>query len=281
MVLVRHEPPVAAREALGSFAEVRSTASMRFVGVDLAWGPNGGTGICVASAGKVIRSSLVRSDDEIISWLKPHVAGPCIVAVDAPLIVRNANGRRDCERLISHCFWRYHAGAHSSNLSLAAFRNGVRAERIAQALDLDVDPYFAPRAAVRRVIEVYPHPAIVTLFGLERILKYKAKRRRGVEARREEFIALLSGLEGLRVADPAFDVTASPRWPSLHTGIATTSSGAELDRLEDELDAYVCAYVAVYYWTHGSARCRVVGDTGSGYIVTPVTEEIARCLDAL
>jgi predicted RNase H-like nuclease len=195
MVLVRHEPPVAAREALGSFAELCSTASMRFVGVDLAWGPNGGTGVCVASTGKVIRSSLVRSDDEIISWLEPHVADPCIVAVDAPLIVRNVNGRRDCERLISHCFWRYHAGAHSSNLSLPAFRNGVRAERIAQALDLDVDPYFAPRAAVRRVIEVYPHPAIVTLFGLERILKYKAKRRRGIEARREEFIALLSGLE--------------------------------------------------------------------------------------
>jgi predicted RNase H-like nuclease len=128
---------------------------------------------------------------------------------------------------------------------------------------------------------VYPHPAIVTLFGLETILKYKAKRRRGIEARREEFIALLSRLEGLRVADPAFDVAASPRWSPLQTSIAVASSGAELDRLEDELDAYVCAYVAVYYWTHGSARCRVVGDAESGYIVTPVTEEIARCLDTL
>jgi predicted RNase H-like nuclease len=67
----------------------------------------------------------------------------------------------------------------------------------------------------------------------------------------------------------------------LQTGIAAAPSGAELDRLEDELDAYVCAYVAVYYWTHGSARCRVVGDAESGYIVTPVTEEIARCLDIL
>jgi predicted RNase H-like nuclease len=280
-MLVRHEPRLALREAPRSPAEVHSTTPMSFVGVDLAWGPNGGTGICVASAERVIDSSLVRSDDEIISWLEPHVAGPCIVAVDAPLIVRNANGRRDCERLISHCFWRYHAGAHSSNLSLAAFRNGVRAERIAQALDLDVDPYFAPRTAVRRAIEVYPHPAIVTLFGLERILKYKAKRRRGLEARRDEFLALLSRLEGLRVADHAFDITASPRWVLLHAGIATASSGAELDRLEDELDAYICAYVAVYYWTHGSARCRVVGDVRSGYIVTPVTEEIARCLDTL
>jgi predicted RNase H-like nuclease len=49
--------------------------------------------------------------------------------------------------------------------------------------------------------------------------------------------------------------------------------------VEDELDAFVCAYVAAYYWTHGTRRCRVVGDLESGYIVTPVSERQARCLD--
>lgn len=253
---------------------------MRFVGVDLAWGQNGETGVCSAANGRVIDSALVRTDEEILGWLEPHVTGSCLVAIDAPLIVRNAVSRRECERAISSCFGRHHAGAHSSNLNLAAFRNGVRAERIARALALDVDPVFPPGTAVRRAIEVYPHPAVVALFRLDRILPYKAKRGRTMDARREAFLALTQHLEDLRVADPPLDVMASPRWPSLRAEIREPASGAHLDRLEDELDAYLCAYVAAYYWSHGAERCRVVGDVDSGYIVTPVTDEIARCLAA-
>jgi hypothetical protein len=52
-------------------------------------------------------------------------------------------------------------------------------------------------------------------------------------------------------------------------------------RLEDEIDAYVCAYTALYYWTHGTSRCRIAGDTDSGYILTPVTQSQAACLDRL
>jgi predicted RNase H-like nuclease len=61
--------------------------------------------------------------------------------------------------------------------------------------------------------------------------------------------------------------------------ITTATTGAALDRAEDELDAYICAYISLYYWTHGLTRCRVVGDTMSGYIVTPVSQEQAACLD--
>ena len=64
-------------------------------------------------------------------------------------------------------------------------------------------------------------------------------------------------------------------------GHRKASSGVELDRWEEELDAHVCACVAVYHWTHGSARCRVVTDAESGDIVAPVTDEMAWCLDTL
>jgi len=112
-------------------------------------------------------------------------------------------------------------------------------------------------------------------------LKYKARRWRGIEARREEFIGLLSRLEELRFADPALDVTASARWPSFHAGIARRLQGWSWTAGEEELDAHVCACVAVYHWTHGSARCRVVTDAESGDIVAPVTDEMAWCLDTL
>ena len=50
--------------------------------------------------------------------------------------------------------------------------------------------------------------------------------------------------------------------------------------IEDELDAYLCSYIGLYYWTHGTSRCRVVGDVESGYVVLPVTVEKATQLDS-
>jgi predicted RNase H-like nuclease len=74
-------------------------------------------------------------------------------------------------------------------------------------------------------------------------------------------------------------VRARPRWKALAPAVATEGSGAALDRAEDELDAHLCAYVAAHLWAHGHARNRIVGDTETGYIVVPVTEELADCLD--
>jgi predicted RNase H-like nuclease len=221
----------------------------------------------------------LRSDEELVRWLRPLVEDDVLVAIDAPLVVRNATGRRRCEQLVSRCFGAHHAGAHSANLGIAAFRGGVRGERIARELGLDVDPAFPPAQPVRRAIEVYPHPAIVALFGLPLTLKYKAKPGRTLESRSVALTELARRLAALRDADPPLDVGSAPRWELLCRIAEHPASGAALARVEDELDAYVCAYVAAYYWTHGTTRCRVVGDLESGYIVTPVSERQARCLD--
>lgn len=251
---------------------------MRFVGVDLAWGSRGRTGLCLVTDGKAVDSALLQSDDEIVAWLSPYVGEGCLVAIDAPLIISNQTGRRPCEQVISRCFGAQHAAAHSSNLGRPSFAAGVRGDRLARRLDLSIDPAFAPGTVVRRAIEVYPHPALVELFGLDTSLKYKAKRGRSLEARHRAFAALLDYLESLGDADPALDVSVSPRWGALQAGIAS-DSGAALDRVEDELDAYICAYVALYYWTHGVGRNRVVGDLDTGYIVTPVMARQGACLD--
>jgi predicted RNase H-like nuclease len=254
---------------------------MKFVGVDLAWGSTARTGLCVAEAGRVLDSGLATTDEQILHWLRPHVTSDCLLAIDAPLVVRNQTGRRGCERLISRCFGKYHASAHSSNLGLPAFAKGVRGEVLASKLGVEIDPFFEPRRGILRAIEVYPHPALVALFGLPLTLKYKAKLGRTLDDRRGAFRDLLRHLESLAEGDPPLDVASSPRWRELLAGIAEADSGAEFDRFEDELDAYICVYVASYYWSHGVARCRVVGDLESGYIVTPVTAAQADCLDAL
>jgi predicted RNase H-like nuclease len=132
---------------------------------------------------------------------------------------------------------------------------------------------------VRRAVEVYPHTAIVALFGLPSTLKYKAKPGRTLQSRAAALGELLDHLEALRTADPPLDVRTAPRWAGLRATVTDPSTGAELARAEDELDAYVCAYTALYYWTHGTTRCRVAGDATDGYILTPVTPELAACLD--
>ena len=252
-----------------------------FIGLDLAWGPRNRTGWSRQPAG-VVDSRTVVSDDQICDWLEPYIGCPVLVAVDAPLIVRNPAGTsRPCDRKISKVFGASHAGAHSANLGLAAFSDGVRAERLARRLGLSTDPYIQPGQPVRRMIEVYPHPAMVSLFGLSYTLKYKAKRGRSVDDRREAFAALTAHLEKLTISDPPLSVATAPRWNELRDSLVVATSNGQLDVIEDELDAYMCAYIGFYYWTHGASRCRVVGDVDTGYIVTPVTPAIGAALDAV
>ncbi len=252
-----------------------------FVGIDLAWGPKNRTGVVAVVGGAVVNSQTLVSDDQICDWLDPYMAGPVLVAVDAPLIVRNPAGTsRPCDRKISKVFGGRHAGAHSANLGLAAFSAGVRAERLARRLGLSTDPRMQFGQPVRRMIEVYPHPAMVSLFGLSFTLKYKAKQGRTVDDRRQAFAELISHLEKLTTSDPPLSVATTPRWEELRDALGSASSNGQLDLVEDELDAYMCAYIGFYYWTHGASRCRVVGDLDSGYIVTPVTPPIGLALDA-
>lgn len=63
--------------------------------------------------------------------------------------------------------------------------------------------------------------------------------------------------------------------------LRSASTAAALDRAEDELDAYVCVYVALYFWHWGDERCGVIGDAEGGYIITPLDDDARRRLDRL
>jgi hypothetical protein len=131
------------------------------------------------------------------------------------------------------------------------------------------------------MIEVYPHPAMVSLFGLRFTLKYKAKRGRDIPTRRSAFAELVRRLTTLASTEPCLEVQSAPRWRLLCDVVATGQSARQLDVAEDELDAFMCAYIGFYYWRHGTDRCRIVGDLNGGYIVTPVTQELGDRIDRL
>ncbi|MGV0835440.1 DUF429 domain-containing protein [Mycolicibacterium thermoresistibile] len=239
---------------------------MRFVGLDLAWGNRNPSGIAVLTADGVLEHVGAAPDHQtVLRTVAPFTEGRCLVGIDAPLIVRNATGRRPAEAALSADFARFDAGAHPANTTLPVFAAGLPGARIAQELGLDVDPR---STSGRRAIEVYPHPATVALFRLGRTLKYKRRAHRSTADRRSELRKLMSLLEGLHTADPALHVGGHPGWLTLRRQVTAATKAAQLDRAEDPVDAVLCAYIALFA-QHRPGDVVVYGDGDTGYIVTP------------
>lgn len=258
---------------------------MTCVGVDLAWGRRAPTGLCAVDAGgRVTASATVTDDRDILAWCGRHAPRPAVVGFDAPLVLTNAAGRRQCEQLLSRAFGAQKAGAHSSNLSMPVFSDGGRAMALALALGLEVEPPLRTGYPVGLAVEVYPHAALVACLELAERLPYKAGRGRSAESRRAAMGELVLGLESLAGRSPEFDVRANPRWAELVERVGEARRHFQLEAVEDELDAHVCAYVAHALsldLSDGGARVRVLGEWRSGAMVTPVDERQARVLDAL
>jgi len=235
---------------------------MHFVGLDLAWGEKNNTGIAVVDAdGRLLHVGAGHDDESIEAAVEPYVSDDCLVAIDAPLIVRNSAGARPCETALNRDFHPFEAGAHPANTENPAFKS-PRGARIANALTLDMNP---ASTSTRRAIEVYPHPATVALFGLQKTLKYK---KGTFEARQHELLHLMTLIEGLDKASPRLRVNHNVSWVELRKRVKAATRPVQLDRDEDPVDAVVCAYVALFSY-HRPEDVTLYGDFATGYIVTP------------
>ncbi|BAX94536.1 DUF429 domain-containing protein [Mycobacterium shigaense] len=239
---------------------------MYFAGVDLAWAGRNPTGVAVVdSGGRLVTVGAVRHDTDILAALRPFVRGDCVVGFDAPLVVTNPTGQRPAETALNRDFRRFEAGTHPCNTGKPEFADGPRAGRLAEALDLDIDP----RSSIaRRAIEVYPHAATVALFRLQRTLKYKAKPGRSLEQLRSQLLLLMDGIEKLGRAAVPLRVADNADWNELHRQVVAAGRKSELRRAEDPIDAVVCAYVALYAQRR-PADITIYGDPATGHIVTP------------
>ncbi|MBC7596126.1 MAG: DUF429 domain-containing protein [Kineosporiaceae bacterium] len=239
---------------------------MHFVGIDLAWGEKKPTGVAVLDAdGRLLHVSAQTTDQTIATALKPYVEGGCLVAIDAPLVVKNATGNRPAEAALNRDFARFDAGAHPSNTGKPEFAETPRGARLARVLELDIDP---ESRSSRRAIEVYPHPATIALFTLGRTLKYKNKPGRSLSQLRSELLRLMTLIEGLADAAVSMNVTDHDDWRSLTAAAGSAERKSDLRRVEDQVDAVMCAYVAMYAERRPGGTT-TYGDFASGYIVTP------------
>lgn len=240
-----------------------------FAGIDLAWGQRARTGLAVVSTdGALLASTSVHTDAEIAEFLAPFTAELATVAVDAPLIVANPTGQRPCERDIGAVFGRYGAGAYPANTSNPHF-NPPRAATLAAAFGWSTDPAHAGSPGAPGCIEVYPHPAMVGLFSLPYTLPYKGKKGRDLASLQAAYEVLLDSVER-HLSE--LELPRSERWAQLRTIAASPGRKVDLERIEDEVDAIVCAHLA-WLWSHRPDALRVYGDVRSGYIVAPPPPE--------
>ncbi|MEO5708244.1 MAG: DUF429 domain-containing protein [Nocardioidaceae bacterium] len=243
---------------------------MHFVGVDLAWGERKPTGVAVLDDdGVLLLVSACTDDDSIESLLAPYVSGDCLVGIDAPLVVENATGNRPGEAALNKDFARFDAGAHPTNTGKKEFADGSRGARVAARLGLDIDPGSSAR---RRAVEVYPHAATVALFRLGRTLKYKNKPGRPFADLQAALRELMRRIEGLESATPSLRVAVNEAWQALVGQVDAAERKSQLRVVEDQVDAVVCAYVALFAHRRPEDTT-TYGDGATGYIVTPTLPE--------
>ncbi|MDZ7966967.1 MAG: DUF429 domain-containing protein [Nostoc sp. DedSLP03] len=241
---------------------------MKFIGIDLGWRSQP-SGLCCLEwiDGQLQLLDLDRKDAiaDILTWIDRSVQPdePAIIAVDAPTLIPNATGSRLPDKLSHKYFGKYHAGCYPANQNLPFADRTINFGLELESRGFAHAPTIEPQKLSRYQIEVFPHPAIVNLFNLERILKYKKGR---LNERRLELIKLQNYLLDIL---PSFSPPLRPLrlGGSFPSEIPTTST--TLKAVEDKLDSLICAYVAAYWWYWGEQRNLVLGDRTTGYIIIP------------
>ena len=187
------------------------------------------------------------------------------VTVDMPVSSHPFETRRVADNLVSAAYGRFGCGTHTPN----KIRPGPLGRELTRAFTgrgyevagADTVPGGKPA-----LVEVYPHPALLVLLGVDYRVKYKAGKARkfwpelnAAECRAEVVLVWAEILNALSEVIEGIELPL-PTAPE-----AMTMTTAALKRYEDALDALVCGWVGIEYL---GGRCTAFGDTAAA-IWTP------------
>lgn len=249
-----------------------SSSEILIAGIDLAWGEKKHDGVCFASFDSARRRARLegyaypQGDYALIAALEGMLppGRAAFVAIDAPIVCPNETGARPVDRLTHTLFHWQHAACHPANLGKCARPPRVLAtlrERLGFAAGWGTD---ALCAGARIAAEVYPHPAMVRMFGLERIIKYK---KGPVAAKRREFRRLQRLLSALLAEEFG--------WLALDADTPALLGEPWSKPVEDRIDALFCALIALRHVREAGARSEVIGDLDTGFILLPAARDAA------
>lgn len=180
---------------------------------------------------------------------------PDLVCVDMPLSLLPIQSRRAADDAVSRLYGRFWCSAHSpSSVRPGSISDEMRSEF--EALGYTLATCASEVGGTPRLVEVYPHPAIVELLKLDRRLEYKVSKASKYwpdDSRAGRQVHLLNRFCRLE-AELKTRLGHLPFRIPLNEEVATL---ATLKRYEDALDALVCCWVGVEYL---SSRARPLGD---------------------
>lgn len=240
---------------------MENPVSTAIIGVDLAWGERNPDGISVLTfplglnaPDLSVQCGLVHGDGALLERVHSARANQVFVAIDAPTLGTNETGSRPVDRECSRLFRKNEAGCHPVNRTLCTRPFRVAGKLVEAGFVLSADL----RNGHRLAAEVYPHPAMVRLFGLEKTIKYK---RGPVTNRRTEFSRYQDCFRGF----------VSAYLPSL----AETEEFREINSAlwsknnEDRLDSLFCAVIGWWHLRFDGKRSQILGEEESGQMLIP------------
>lgn len=206
----------------------------------------------------MLKLECLTEPEDILRWVESNAGENAVIGIDAPIVIPNATGMRDADRLAQSMYARFHAGAYPASRARRFWKRTTQLSAGLERLGFRHGDKLTPQASGRFQIEVHPHAASVQLFELARIVKYKkgtlAERSAGLRTLRNLMLRRLPGLI------PSLDPPILPEIPG---------TGKALKSCEDQLDSLLCAFIAAYWWRWGRERSDVLGDSSRGYIVVP------------
>jgi len=251
--------------------------AITFTGFDSAWGAHNSGAICdlVLNEDGSLRLDcdpvVANWSQAIVQAAQPQAVKLHVWAIDQPICVRNAAGCRPVEQDLARALMAgFGCGAHSSNFGNPCWQPGAGIWGFLRALEemnYVHNPMAIPAAKNGRYFfECYPHPALLGVFGLDQIVKYKIRHKDSGEWQR--IIGLLRSLSASEL--PVRNICGFVR-----------EDLAQNKANEDKLDAVISAYTAAYWWKFGIERSTMIGDLTSGYIVTPHSRATYAALAAV
>lgn len=238
------------------------------IGIDLAWGSKNpmikttkNDGVCVIEADrykyKILELAHVSGDESLINLIirYKNQYKRSLIMIDAPIICNNKTGMRPVDKLTHRIFNREHAACHPANSTKCS-----RPIRIAEELKkLGIKIGWDIRAHAHLVAEVYPHPAMVRLFRLNKIFKYKKgkKPEKIKEFRRYQKVFkdfLDENFQNLELNKDA-KMLFKAQWDKPN---------------EDKLDALFCGILGMWHYIFSGRESEIIGNRKSGFILLPV-----------
>lgn len=236
---------------------------MRLAGIDFAWH-------CENNPSSIAIGNL-SSNTLSVEKIEPSVIGLNKIveiianqtalsglAIDAPLIINNESGQRECEKALSRDYGSRKASCHTSNKKLYPDALSVSLSRSLKSFGYD------HLSKNKWMLECYPHPAIIECFGLTERHLYKKGNVADKKLGQIELANMISKL--------AFSNVLALKIPIemefyLSESYIKNLKGKALKSNEDVLDAIVCLYISGLYAKNASST--TYGTSENGYIWVP------------